>query len=153
MSHNIKQLRPQRNGRYSQGYINTKSCKKLFESQCNKPIIYRSSYEKKFIQWLENNSSVSKWGSECVQISYISPIDDKQHTYYPDFLFVQNEQTILAEIKPANQTRQPSNTLPRDSYAWRTWMINVSKWKAAQEFCERNNMRFVILTERTIDKL
>ena len=53
---NIKQLKPRRDGRYEQGYINQESCKKLFPSQMKfEKIIYRSSYEKKFIYWLENN--------------------------------------------------------------------------------------------------
>ena len=64
MSHDIKQLKPQVDGRYYQGHINPASCKKLFPSQSNQPIIFRSSYERSFINWLESNPNVKAWGSE-----------------------------------------------------------------------------------------
>ena len=64
--HNIKQLKPRGDGRYAQGYINAESCKKIFpQLKCDR-IIYRSSYEKKFVYLLENNPSVKHWGSECI---------------------------------------------------------------------------------------
>ena len=47
----IKNLKPRRDGRYEQGYINQESCKKLFPQMKFDKIIYRSSYEKKFIYW------------------------------------------------------------------------------------------------------
>ena len=57
----IKKLKPSKSSRYDQGYIDPKSCKKIFESQKNKPIIYRSSYEKKVIMWLETNKNVERY--------------------------------------------------------------------------------------------
>ena len=39
----IKNLKPSRNSRYKQGYVNPKSCKKLFPSIIHEAIIYRSS--------------------------------------------------------------------------------------------------------------
>ena len=47
--YNIKNLKPHKNGRYNQEYINQASCKKLFPQLKFDNIIYRSSYEKKFI--------------------------------------------------------------------------------------------------------
>jgi hypothetical protein len=153
--HNIKQIRP--NSRYKSGAINPESCKKLFESQKHIPIIYRSSYEKAFIFWLENSSKVLHWGSECVGIPYTNLQDGTSHTYYPDYIVeYQNGdvvQVILIEIKPYNQTQPPRAELPKDSYAWREYARNISKWKAAKSFCESHNMIFKILTERTISRL
>ena len=63
-----KHLKPKKNGRFQQGYINPNSCKKLFESVKNQPIIYRSSWEKRFIYWCESNKNVKYWGSECTCI-------------------------------------------------------------------------------------
>ena len=54
----IKNLKPKLDGRYQQGYVNPESCKKLFPQMKHERIIFRSSYEKKFIYWLENNPAV-----------------------------------------------------------------------------------------------
>ena len=49
-------------------------------------IIYRSSWEHKFMLWCDQqNSSVQEWGSEEIVIPYVSPVDGKRHKYYPDF--------------------------------------------------------------------
>lgn len=153
-THNIKELKPKKNGRYKQGYINPKGCKKLFESQANKPIIFRSSYERKFIQWLERSKQVVRWGSECVSIPYVSPLDGKTHTYYPDYIMELNDGVVvLVEIKPRHETVPPQPGVPKDSYQWTTYVKNKAKWEAAIEFCKRNNMKFKIFTEVTIDRL
>lgn len=160
MKHDIKKQAP--NKRYKGGQINPKSCKKLFESQVNKPIIYRSSYERDFIYWLERSPRVIHWGSECIGIPYQNLRDGTHHTYYPDYIMEvlkdQNDPSkgtdiILVEIKPFNQTQTPNPCLPKDSYAWNEYVRNVSKWKAAQRYCEQNNMVFKIFTEKTISRL
>lgn len=155
MLHDIKKTRP--NGRYKAGQINPASCKKLYESQRHSPIIFRSSYERDFVYWLERSQKVIHWGSECVGIPYINLGDGSHHTYYPDYIMElitpEGPRTILVEIKPFNQTRPPDPLLPKDSYAWVEYIRNVSKWKAAREFAERNGMEFKIFTERTISRL
>jgi len=156
MGRNIKQVRP--NKRYKAGCINPASCKKLFESQKHNPIIYRSSYEKDFVYWLERSKKVLHWGSECVGIPYINMFDGSHHTYYPDYVVEMQTPEgqpylVFVEVKPYNQTIPPDNNLPRDSYAWREYIKNRSKWKAAKEFCERNGATFHIITERTIQRL
>ena len=148
---NIKNLKPSK-GRFKQGYVNPQSCKKLFESQKNTPIIYRSSYEKVFIQWLESNKNVVHWGSECVKIPYVNKATGEKHTYYPDYVVEKTDGVYLIEIKPYSQTRQPVG-VPRESYQWQEYVKNISKWEAAQEFCEQHNMKFKILTEHTITRL
>ena len=82
--HNIKQLKPSKSSRYQQGYIDPSSCKKIFEGMEKEKIIYRSSYERTFIYWLENNKNVKGWGSECIKIPYMY-IDGQWHSYYPDY--------------------------------------------------------------------
>lgn len=160
MPHDIKKIRP--NQRYKGGQINPASCRKLYESQKTRPVIYRSSYEKDFIYWLEHSSRVIRWGSECIGIHYINMHDGKSHTYYPDYIMEvlkdphnpsQGTETILVEIKPYNQTKPPDPTLPKDSYAWVEYVRNISKWRAAVEFARQNNMQFKIFTERTISRL
>lgn len=148
---NIKDLKPSKRSRYNQGYINTNSCKKLFPGLITEKIIYRSSYEKKFMLWLESNKNIKQWGSECVPIKYFNILDNKYHTYYPDYLVETLEgDYILIEIKPHNQTIKP---LQENSYAYKEYVKNICKWKAAQEFCRARGYKFKILTERTINKL
>lgn len=51
------------------------------------PVIYRSSYELKFIEYLENavkTGKVIKWGSEITAIPYYD-FKGKKHRYFPDF--------------------------------------------------------------------
>ena len=48
-------------------------------------IIYRSSWELKFMKWCDLNPSVLEWGSETMIIPYKSPVDKKIHRYFVDF--------------------------------------------------------------------
>lgn len=150
MSHDIKQLKPTKYGRYEQGYINNSACKKLFPSLRNQPIIFRSSYERKLVTWFESNENVKYWGSECVKIPYMY-IDKCMHTYYPDY-FVQmtDGSYIMIEVKPKSQTVKPKED---DNWAYNTYIKNLCKWKAAKKYCEDRNIKFQILTEKTIEKL
>lgn len=146
----IKELKPNKNGRYEQGLIKNTACKKIFPSLKNQPIIFRSSWERKLVSWFESNKDVKYWGSECVSIPY-TYIDNQTHHYFPDF-FVQmvDGSCIMIEVKPKNQTVKP---LVESSYAHDTWVKNLCKWKAAKKFCQDRNIKFQILTENTIARL
>ena len=151
MANNIKSLKPNRAGRYNQGYIDPSTCKKLFPQMKHDNIIYRSSYEKKFISWLENNPTVKHWGSECIKIPYYYVVDQKTHSYYPDyFLQMQDGTCIVIEIKPSSQTVKPVN---ENSWTNREYIKNMCKWKAAMEFCKAKGYKFKVLTEKTINKI
>lgn len=147
---NIKSLKPSKTSRYTQGYINQSTCKKLFPQLSNQTIIYRSSYELKFITWLENNNKVKHWGSECICIPYLYK-DGSTHKYYPDyFVEMVNGDKIVVEIKPYNQTQKPIN---ENCWAAKEYMKNMCKWKAAIEFCKNKGYIFKVLTEKTINQL
>lgn len=147
---NIKQLKPSKSSRYKQGMVNPLSCKKLFPQLQHDKIIYRSSYEYKFIMWLENSNKVKYWGSECFSIPYFY-IDGTTHRYYPDyFIEMMNGDKYVVEIKPKNQTQQPIN---ENCWAWKEYQKNLCKWRAAKEFCEKKGYIFKILTENTIKQL
>lgn len=147
----IKQLKPSKSSRYQQGYINPESCKKLFPGLQHDRIIYRSSYEKKFMTWLETHKTVKHWGSECFCIPYYYVVDEKMHKYYPDY-FVEFEDgtCMVVEIKPSNQTKKPIN---ENCWAYKEYVKNMCKWKATKEFCEAKGYKFKILTEQTISKM
>lgn len=148
---NIKDLKPSKQSRYKQGYINPGACHKLFEGLENTPIIYRSSYERTFIEWLESSPKVRHWGSETVRIPYYLVSDKKMHSYYPDYLVEFEDGTkMLIEIKPSNQTKKP---LVKNSWAMNEWIKNMCKWRAAKEFCEARGYKFNIFTEKTIEML
>lgn len=145
----IKKLRPDKKSRYSQGTIHPSRCRKLFESQQGKPVIYRSSYEWRFINWLENDSHVKEWGSECVSIPY--KLGESWHTYYPDYVVRMDTGAVwVVEIKPKNQTHKPTN---QNSYAWQQWLKNKEKWRYALSWCEERGYVFKIFTEDTINRL
>ena len=143
----IKQLRPSRKSKYKQGYVRPDSCKKYFGSG---PIIYRSSYERKFIVWLESNKRVARWTSEAISIPY-KYIDGKIHRYYPDYYVeMVDGRKFIIEIKPYNQTHPPVND---NLYANREWSKNVRKWDSARQFCKEHGLEFQIIIENTINKL
>ena len=48
-------------------------------------IIYRSSWELKFMNYCDNNNKIVKWSSEEIIIPYRCPTDNKIHRYFPDF--------------------------------------------------------------------
>ena len=146
----IKEFKPIKDGRYSQGYINPASCKKLFPQMKTDKIIYRSSYERKFIVWLENNEQVKNWGSECIRIPYLY-IDGKMHSYYPDYFVEMVDGTkMVVEIKPSSQTKRPVN---ENTWVGKEYRKNMCKWKATMEFCQAKGYKFKIITEKTINNI
>ena len=108
-------------------------------------IIYRSLMELRFMKWWDNNEKILQWSSEEIVIPYISPIDNKKHRYFPDFLIQTTKGWTLIEVKPQIQTNPPKKILiekvtlkKRRRYvrAVRTWLVNEAKWKAAKKVCE-----------------
>lgn len=108
---------------------------------------YRSSYELKFFKYCDLNPKITQWSSEPLAIPYISPLDGKKHRYFVDFYIVINNIKIFVEIKPYNQTILPKTP---NSKSIMTYEINKSKWNAAKDFAEKNNCKFVVLTEREL---
>ena len=61
-------------------------------------VIYRSLWERKFMQWCDLNSNIMEWGSEEFFIPYRSPVDKRVHRYVPDF-YVKCRTTIGTTAK------------------------------------------------------
>lgn len=116
-------------------------------------IIYRSSYELKYMMKLDADNNIKWWQSEELIIPYKSPIDNKTRRYFPDFVFQDvNGQTFMVEIKPAVQTKPPVLTEGKKKTKKyinevMTWGVNEAKWKYATEYCLDRGWKFVILTE------
>lgn len=118
-------------------------------------ITFRSSWELKFMQYLDTHPSIVNWSSEEIAIPYLNPITGKYHRYFPDFLIKKIDNTItLIEIKPEKQTKPPQKRGKKTEKKLLsekvTYAINKSKWKSANIFCEKNGWKFLILTEKEL---
>jgi len=119
-------------------------------------IVYRSSWELSFCRWIDNNPAVKKFNMEGVVIPYVSVVDNKVHRYFVDFILEYEDRKgetrrALVEVKPHKQTQPPVPPKKKSKYYINevlTYHVNMSKWKAAIEFCKKNSMDFVILTEK-----
>lgn len=118
-------------------------------------IIMRSSWETRFASWCDRNSSVLKWSSEETVIPYRSPADNRIHRYFVDFrIQVRGKNgklcTYLVEVKPFNQTqppKYPGKRTQRYLTESSTFIINQSKWKAAEQYCLDRGWEFKVITE------
>jgi hypothetical protein len=122
-------------------------------------IIYRSRWELKLMNYLDNNPEIVSWSSEELTIPYVSPLDNRIHRYYPDFVVkkkidgTDKTETMVIEVKPYKETMEPKKQDKMSKsylYEVKTWGINSSKWKSAKEFCEDRKWKFVILTEHEL---
>jgi len=118
-------------------------------------IVYRSSYELKFMSFCDSQTNILRWSSEEFFIPYRSSIDGKIHRYFPDFWV--EKKTVdggieidVIEVKPSHETLQPkmqTKMSKRYLYEVKTWVINNDKWAAASKWCEERRWNFRILTE------
>ena len=121
-------------------------------------IICRSNWEKRFCSWCDLNKSIIEWGSEEFFIKYVSPVDNRYHRYYPDFLIKVKEstgqvKTYVIEVKPKKQTRPPKprkNVTKSYIYECKTYAVNQAKWEAANEWCKDRKIEFKIVTEQEL---
>lgn len=121
-------------------------------------IIYRSSWELKLMMYLDKHPDVLQWASEEIVVPYRSPIDNRIHRYFPDFLVRKRGsngtiEVLMVEVKPAVQTKPPKAQTKRTKrYITEvmTWGVNEAKWNAAKSYCEQRNWRFVIMTEKEL---
>ncbi len=142
-----------RDGKYNQGYFRPQNPQKYLGNPNN--IVYRSGWELKFMKWCDRNENVLEYGSEEFWIPYRSPVDNKVHRYFPDFIIKVKEQngdikTYVIEVKPKRQTMEPK-VPKRKTKSWlyemKTYAVNQAKWKAAQEFCADRLIEFKVITE------
>lgn len=120
---------------------------------------YKSSLELKALKYADWNKHVTKYSLEPFPIPYIKPTDGKKHRYYIDmFIEFSNGTKFLVEIKskgettpPKKPSRKTDKTVANYQKALQTYAINSAKWKAAEEFAAKNNMKFIILTERELN--
>ena len=137
--------------RYKQGKYIPRLPKKYKGDYRN--IVYRSSWEYKFMQWCDATPSVLEWGSEEIAIPYISPVDGKRHKYYPDFYVKVKNKKYMVEVKPNKQTKEPKTQkklTKRYVTEVVTYSVNRAKWRAAEEFCKDYGWEFMLITEKEL---
>ena len=120
-------------------------------------IIYRSSWEVRVMKYLDENPNVIWWASEELPIPYRSPIDNRVHRYFPDFIVKVRRKdglvmTYILEVKPESQTKMPVQKRRTKKFIQEaaTYAINQEKWRAADIFCKEHGWQFKILTENDL---
>ena len=121
-------------------------------------IIFRSLWELTCMRRFDENPNIIEWSSEETIVPYISPIDNRRHRYFPDFLIKTRQtdgsiKTFLVEVKPKKETIEPKPQKRKTrKYITEvmTWAKNQAKWKAAEEYCLDRGWEFLKMTEDTI---
>jgi hypothetical protein len=120
-------------------------------------IIYRSSWELRVMKYFDDNPNVIWWASEELSIPYKSPVDNRMHKYYPDFVAKLKVKTgliktVMIEVKPNAQTKMPVQKRQTKRFIQEaaTYAINQEKWRAADLFCKEHGWQFQILTEKEL---
>lgn len=166
----IKNNLPTKKSRFKQGFYKVKN-KEKYRGDLSK-VIYRSSWELKFFKECDNDQDIVKWEAEPVwlAIKYISPIDKKTHTYYPD---VYCEKSIdgkvykfIIEIKPKQFLIKPKmpnysglvgdlvKRKAKNAYILKKRKFDViyAKHVYAKIFAKRNKMKYIFLTETYVNR-
>ena len=104
--------------------------------------------------YCDNSDNVLKWSSEELSIRYRSPLDQKIHRYFPDFIVqMTTGKKYMIEIKPSRQTIPPKSPKRKTKAYMREsfeYIKNTAKWSAAKNYCEDNNLEFKIMTEKDL---
>lgn len=113
------------------------------------PIRLKSSWEIKFAQYADNHPDVLQWAYEPVSIPYANPVKGSQSIYIPDFLITvisADKQTVtkLVEIKPI---KEKLVEYARNEADLMIQAVNRAKWGAAQSWCMRRGIEFLVLDE------
>lgn len=115
----------------------------------------RSSWELKVMRFFDESDNIIYWSSEELVIPYISPVDNRQHRYFPDFIIkVKNKSGDVVvhciEVKPYKETQMPKRKTKNYLTECATYAVNQAKWKYADIFCQKQGWKFTVLTEYEI---
>jgi hypothetical protein len=108
-----------RGGKWQKGWYHSE--------KFNCDIFYRSSYEKHFLEFCENNDIITKIDFHLKGIKYIWK--NQSHWYFPDFLI--NEKHLI-EIKAKYQLKEEQTQ---------------KKIETGYKFAHENNIKYVVITE------
>ncbi len=118
-------------------------------------IIYRSLLERRMMVYLDKSDNIDHWASEELPIRYYSPIDNKWHRYFPDFIVkTKTGSKLVIEIKPSRQCVPPKKPTSRKTKSYMResleYIRNKAKWQAATKYCKDQGAEFKIITEKDL---
>jgi hypothetical protein len=121
-------------------------------------IVWRSTWERRLMKFLDENDNVLEYGSEEIVVPYYSPVDGRPHRYFVDFYVKLRDKNgdikvYIVEVKPFSQTQPPkkrSKMTPAYMKECQTYAVNQAKWDAARKFAEHNGIEFIVLTEKQL---
>nr|DAJ74141.1 MAG TPA: head completion protein [Caudoviricetes sp.] len=130
-------------------------------------IVYRSGWERRLMVKLDISPQVIQWGSEELIIPYFDSMQRKTRRYFVDFvvLFKTSDGTkkkLAIEVKPYSQTIPPklNSSAKKKANAQRrylrestTYQNNMDKWRAAEDWCNKNGFYFLVLHEKNVGGL
>lgn len=136
-------------GRWKQGYYKPKNPEKCLNTDI---IVFRSSWERRCMDFFDSHPDVLKWGSEVLKIPYMNPLDGRMHLYIPDFIVeyidrIGKTHIEVIEIKPAKEALLKKAKSKRDRLAL---AVNVRKWQYATAWCRKNGIDFRVLKEKDL---
>jgi hypothetical protein len=109
------------------------------------------------MKWLDNHNSVIIWNSEGMIVPYLSPVDNKEHKYYVDFLAKMRRKdgtvmTYAIEVKPAKEMLPPRKNKNKERMITEvtTYVTNQAKWAYARAYCEQRGIAFLVLNEHDL---
>lgn len=157
MANSIKNNKPSKDSDFIQGYYELINESKYVGP---KPIIYRSSWERKVSIYCDTHPEVIKWSSEPFGIKYFNILDQKYHTYYPDYYMKINRDGIikeyLVEVKPKAQLKKPKppkrktkKAVINFKKAYHTYIVNMCKYKATKQYAKERGLEVLLLTEES----
>ena len=117
-------------------------------------VVFRSLWERNAFKWCDETKEVKYWVSEEVVIPYLWEVDKKYHRYFMDLkITFSNGKTVLVEIKPEKETKPPTfngKKTKRYINEGMTYIKNMNKWSAAQEYAADRGWGFEIWTENKL---
>lgn len=151
----LKNHQKPHNRKWKQGFFIPKHPLKwinIMETDEPQPIVFRSGWEQKFLEWMDSTTSIYRCGSEIIRILYKDPIRNKMSFYTPDAYieYIDNEKKlrkVLIEIKPLKET-----TLKESSDGYDKLMVakNSMKWASAIQYCKKRGIEFKVMHERNL---
>jgi len=156
----IKKVKPTSKSKFKQGYYTPKFITKYNGVM---PIIYRSSWERKFCHWCDHNEDVISWMSEPFSVKYFDILTKKFRNYYPDFYIRMKRgeengvpiiQNYAIEVKPKAQLKKPKEpkrktpkTMANYKWIYEQYVKNLCKNDALQKAGKLANFKVMLITE------
>ena len=146
-------------------------------------VIYRSSWEHAFCKWCDFSASILRWSSEPIKIPYydrVSKLEECKRqgldpnnpknwiikNYNTDFWIEIDKgdgevQKMFVEIKPSGKLKKPIpppdnanlKQIRKFNADAKEYLINEAKFAALNAWAEKNNAKFYVFTELTLEKL